>query len=297
MDFEKAYDIVTDKLNLWLQDLIGMLPNILLAAIVLVIGLWLTAHLKKLTEKLMGKIIRYPSVANLFTSVLYVFYVGIVLFISLNILNLQKAVTSLLAGAGILSLGFAFAFQDIAANFVSGIFLTFNRPLKVGDIIQSNNQMGIVMMINIRNTVIRTFQGQMVIIPNKEIFQNTLINYTTLGRRRIDLQVGISYGEDLEQVEMITKNAIEKVSMLDANEPIHLFYNAFGDSSIDYTIYFWITATDQPTYLKAVSDAIKYIKSAYDANTIMIPFPIRTLDFGIKGGESLSDVLKQKPTV
>ena len=152
--------------------------------------------------------------------------------------------------------------------------------------------MGKVITINMRDTIIRTFQGQMVIVPNKDIFQNSLENYTRSGKRRIDLTVGVSYGEDLDRVRQITLQAVKSISVLDAEEPPRLFYEEFADSSINFTLQLWINATDQPIYLQGRSEAIMLIKKAYDENNISIPFPIRTLDFAIKGGENLADTLK-----
>ena len=119
----------------------------------------------------------------------------------LSILQLDKAVTSILAGAGIIGLALAFAFQDIAANFISGIFISFRKPIKLGDVVKINDYMGKVEQINLRDTIILTFQGQMVIIPNKDVFQSPIENYSLLGRRRLDLVVGVSYGDDLEKVK------------------------------------------------------------------------------------------------
>jgi len=113
----------------------------------------------------------------------------------LSILKLNTAVTSILAGAGIIGLALAFAFQDIAANFISGIFISFRRPLRVGDIVKVKDYMGKVEEINLRDTILRTFQGQTVIIPNKEVFQNPIENFSRLGKRRIDLWIGVSYGK------------------------------------------------------------------------------------------------------
>lgn len=95
-----------------------------------------------------------------FSSLIYIFLLGIVIFAALSVLQLDKAVTSILAGAGILGLALAFAFQDIAANFISGIFISFSSPINIGDIVKIKDYMGKVEEINLRDTVIRTFLGK-----------------------------------------------------------------------------------------------------------------------------------------
>jgi small-conductance mechanosensitive channel len=294
MDINKAYDIIVDKLSFWLKETIRLLPNIALASIILVIGFFVAKWCRKIAAKVFKRIIHNEALNNLFTSLVYIFLLGVTFFVALSVLQLDKAVTSILAGAGIIGLALAFAFQDIAANFMSGIFLSLRRPLHAGDIVQIKDYMGKVVEINLRDTVVRTFQGQMVIIPNKDVLQNPIENFSMLGKRRMDLNIGISYGEDLEKVRDITLQAVEGLSGLSAEDEITMFYQEFGDSSINFVIRLWVNTPEQREYLNVRSEAIISIKKAYDANNITIPFPIRTLDFGIKGGVPLNDILMEK---
>ncbi len=289
MDMDKAYEIIRDKLTIWLKEIIRLLPNIALAALVLVLGFFIAKWLKNLTGKVSKRIIHNETLRNLFTSLVYIFLLGVTVFITLSILQLDKAVTSILAGAGIIGLALAFAFQDIASNFMSGIFLSIRRPLHTNDIVKIKDYMGQVMEINLRDTVIKTFQGQMVIIPNKEVLQNPIENYSLLGKRRMDLNAGVSYGDDLEKVKEITVKAVEGIPGL-TDDTITMFYDEFGDSSINFVLRLWVNTPQQPDYLQVKSEAIMRIKKAYDENNITLPFPIRTLDFGIKGGVPLNEI-------
>ena len=290
MDFNNAYHLITDKLLSWARDIIKLLPNIALAVIILIVGVLIARWLKKLIKKLIGRFVQNQTLEHLFASMSYIVFVGITIFIALSVLKLDKAVTSILAGAGILGLTIAFAFQDIAANFMSGILISVRKPLHVNDTVKIQDYMGEVDEINLRDVVIRTYQGQMVIIPNKQIFQNPIENFTLLGKRRVDLEVGISYGEDLERVKEITLASVKDIDGLSKTDEVTMFYTSFGDSSINYVIRLWVSNTQQPDFLEVKSQAIIRIKKAYDKHNIMIPFPIRTLDFGIKGGVPLNEV-------
>lgn len=290
MDVNKAYHLIMNKLTVWMDELIKMLPNIFLATIVLVLGFFVAKRIKKFAAKIITRFSENKTLNGLFASIIYIFFIGITLFIVLSILQLDKAVVSVLAGAGVIGLALAFAFQDIAANFISGIFISFRKPLHIGDIVKLKDYMGKVEEINLRDTVLKTFQGQMVIIPNKEVFQNPIENYSMLGKRRVDLTVGVSYGDDLEKVKTITMDSLVGMKGLSTVDDITFFYKEFGDSSINYLLRIWINSADQPEFLAAASEAIMRIKKAYDENNISIPFPIRTLDFGIKGGVPLNDV-------
>jgi small conductance mechanosensitive channel len=288
MDLDKAYQLIATKLSTWARELIRLLPNILLAAIVVTIGIFIAKWVRQLARKATHRFVHNETLGDLFASMIYLVCLGVVVFITLSILKLDKAVTSVLAGAGIIGLALAFAFQDIAANFMSGIFLSIRRPLHVGDIVTIKDFMGKVMEVNLRDTVLQTFQGQNVIIPNKDVLQNPIENFSLLGKRRMDLSVGVSYGDDLEKVKNITLEAVKDISGL-ADDKTTFYYESFADSSINFTLRLWVATPEQHDYLRVRSEAIMRIKAAYDSAGISIPFPIRTLDFGIKGGQSLDD--------
>ncbi len=286
----KALDIVIEKVEIWIENLISMLPNMMVAVLILV-SFFLTARLVRLlTRKLVNRFSDRTAINNLIATISYLITIMTGLIISLNVLHLEQTVTSLLAGAGIVGLAIGFAFQDISANFISGILIAFRQPIKVGDIIETKGYLGMVEKIDMRVTVIKTFQGLHVIIPNKDVFQTPVTNYTKTKERRIDLDVGVSYAENLEKVMDITLKAVEKLPYLLDDKEVGFYYNEFGDSSINFTIMIWIHYPDEPGFLKARSDVIMAIKKAYDDNGITIPFPIRTLDFGVKGGKQLSQM-------
>ncbi|RMH62568.1 MAG: mechanosensitive ion channel family protein [Bacteroidetes bacterium] len=291
MDLTQTFNLLIDKLQGWLGALILALPN-LVAAVLIVIGFAFAARLvRRLIVSGMDRVSAYRQVNKLLGTIGYLGVLAASVFIALGILDLDKTVTSLLAGAGIIGLALGFAFQDIATNFISGILLSIRRPFTEGDIIESNGYLGTVADVNLRSTKLRTFQGPLVIIPNKEIFQNPLTNYSELGQRRVDLSCGVAYGDDLDKARRVALEALEGLDVRDPNRPVELFYNAFGDSSINFTARFWIDFRKQTDFLHAQSEAIMRLKRAFDEHGITIPFPIRTLDFGVVGGEKLSDVL------
>ncbi len=290
MDMSNAYNLITQKINLWLKEFIKLLPNILIAAVILVIGFLLANLVQKLARKFFTKVSHNKALNRLFATLVYVFVVGVTIFSALSILQLDKAVTSILAGAGIVGLALAFAFQDIAANFISGVFISFRRPISVGHIVKIKDYMGKVEEINMRDTKLRTFQGQMVIIPNKDVYQNPIENFSLLGKRRFDITIGVSYGEDLEKVKDVTMKALSDLDGLSPDDETTMFYNEFAGSTINFVLRLWVKSPEQVSYLQVGSEAIMRLKKAYDANDIMLPFPTTTLDFGVKGGTPLKDM-------
>lgn len=294
MEVENLYDAVTGKLEEWLNTAIEMLPNIAVAILILIAFYVLAKYVKKFTGQLLSRVTANKSVVSLAETVMHVLVIGIGLFVALSVLNLDGTVTSLLAGAGIIGLALGFAFQDIAANFIAGILLSTRHPFGIGDIIETNDYFGTVMKLNLRNTIILTAQGQIVYIPNKAVYENAFTNFTKNGERRIDLACGVSYGDDLEKARKVTIEAVSGIEHRDKNREVEFFYNEFGDSSINFLVRFWIDFHNHKDFWTPQSEAIMAIKKAFDENDIMIPFPIRTLDFGIKGGEKLDSMLKEE---
>ncbi|HET8864989.1 MAG TPA: mechanosensitive ion channel [Gracilimonas sp.] len=292
METENIYELITGKLEGWLTSAIEMLPNLVLALLIVVAFYVLAKVIRKFVGNMLSRITDNKTVTGLAETLLAVLVMGVGFFFALSILNLDGTVTSLLAGAGIIGLALGFAFQDIAANFIAGVLLSIRHPFGIGDIIETNGLFGTVEKLNLRNTILRTPQGQFIYVPNKEVYENPFTNYTRTGKRRIDLACGVSYGDDLEKARKVAVETLSSLDMRDESKEVEFYYNEFGDSSINFSIRFWIDFDRLPDFLGAQSEAIMALKKAYDKNDIMIPFPIRTLDFGIRGGEKLNRVME-----
>ena len=290
MSLENTIKLILKKIEDWGEDVILMLPNFVVAIIVIVLFFVLSRIVKKSLSKGLDHLSSRTAVNRLAVNLTGLAGVCLGLVVALNVLHLQQAVFSLLAGVGVLGLALGFAFQDIAANFMSGIIVLLQRPFTVGDIIETKGYMGKVNTIDLRTTGIMSWNGQIVVIPNKDVIQNPLINYSKTGKRRLDIPLGISYGENLEEVERIAIAAVEKLDDRDLHKDIEFFYEGFGDSAINFSLRIWLEYPEPNSFLLSRHRAIKLVKSAFDKEGISIPFPIRTIDFGIKGGESLAEL-------
>ena len=290
MDFEKAFDLIMNKLNLWLTDLIKMLPNLLLATLIFILGLYFAKLIRKFAKKTIRKYSPTSTLAGLAVNFIYIFSIGVVLFITLKILHLDGTITTMLASAGVIGLALAFAFQDIAANFISGIFMSFRKPFKAGDIVKIKDFMGNIVAIKLRDTTMLTFEGQYVTIPNKDVFQNPIENYTRHGKRRIDIKGGVSQGDDLNKASRVALETLANIEGI-IKEDTTFLYDGLGESTIDFTVRIWANTAENASYLQVLNDAIIRIKEAFEKNDISMPFPIRTLDFNMKGGKTLSEMV------
>ena len=279
MGIGKAWDLLIAKVLGWTRDFILLLPN-LAVAVAVVVGFWLIAKLaRSLLHRVLRRISHSEQVNRLLGQAVFLAFFVAGLFVALGIVGLQKTVASLLAGAGILGLALGFAFQDIAANFMAGIYLSIERPFRAGNLIQTKDIQGIVKQVHLRWTEIRVPQGQVVMVPNKQVFENPITNYTAPGERRIDLKAGVSYADDLDKVRRVACDALGQVPGRKPDTEVELFFEEFGESTINLVVRFWIPfAAKQSDYLKAQSEAIERLKKAFDENGITMPFPTRTLD-------------------
>lgn len=288
MDIEIALEHLVEKLNSWLSTLIGMLPNLLIASLILVFGFYLSRKIRSQSNKRMRRFFPTITLADLSINLIYVFCLGVVIFTALKVLNLDSTIMTALGAVGILGLGLAFAFQDIAANFISGIVLAFSKPFKVRELVTTNNLEGFVVEVKLRDTTIRTHQGHLIAIPNKMLIQNPLINYTRYGKRRADITGGVSYASDLKKVRTVAMKALKNVPNVIA-EDTSFFFEEFDDYCINFRVRIWVNSEQFGDYLQFINDVIIILKESFSENNITMPFPIRTLDFDIKGGEKLSD--------
>jgi small-conductance mechanosensitive channel len=177
---------------------------------------------------------------------------------------------------GALGVGIGFGLQNLVNNFVSGLILVFERPIKIGDTIDIGTLRGEVRRIGIRSSTVRTLEGAEVIVPNGNLVSNEVINWTLSDRmRRIDVAIGVKYGTDPEAVlEILNHVAQEHDDVLDYPEPSALF-KAHGDSSLDFVVRFWTKRFDD--WLRIQSDVTVAINGALKKAGIEIPFPQRDL--------------------
>ena len=169
-----------------------------------------------------------------------------------------------------------FALQDISANLVSGILLLFEQPFDIGDSIEVSGYGGTVKEINLRATHMLTWEGLLVIIPNREVFTNTITNYTRISQRRIALSVGVGYDSDLKQVEELALKTVKDLPGTLDDPGAFFMVDSFADSAINTTVYYWFK-TGENGYPDMVNAGATAIKKAFDQAEIDIPYPIRSV--------------------
>lgn len=270
-----SFGTAINKITGWIDSFIGHIPNMAVAILVFILFLLAARVAKRWIGRFFDQSSKNDVVKNLFVGLVYYCVLGLGIFIILEVLNLKTAVTSLLAGVGIIGIALGFAFQDIAANFLSGIILAYRKPFDISDIIQTGEYTGSVVQINIRDTVIKTFQGQEVVVPNRSVIQNPIINYTILGERRVDLPFRAPFHEDLSTIKRLALQALGSIDQIIRKEDMAIVYTGFDHSAINYEIRFWVKYQQEGDFINTQSIAIMEIKKAFDLNKISAPFTVR----------------------
>jgi small-conductance mechanosensitive channel len=194
-------------------------------------------------------------------------------FAALATLGLDLTHLTVLVSA--FGLGLGFGMQQIINNFVSGLILLFERPVQVGDLVQMKDLNGEVLRIGIRSSTIRTPDGAEVIIPNSDLIQNDVTNWTLSDRRRrLTIDVGVAYGVAAERVlALLVEVASRDARVVTAPGPEALFIG-FGASSLDFQLRFW---TDESKWWTLKSDVTVALQSALREAGIEVPFTTITL--------------------
>ena len=276
-ELNDAFYLLTNKLQAWLKALVLMLPNLLIALLVLVVTFMLARLLRKGTEKVLPRFSHSAALNNLASAMVYIVVVLVGVFFALGILKLDKTVTSLLAGVGIIGLALGFAFQDIAANFISGVIIAVRKPFGVGDVIETNDHFGTIERINMRTIDLRRQTGELVKLPNRKVFENAVINFTHFGLRRIDLKIRVLFTEDLDKVIAVILEAMQGITGQVEGKEVEVFYDELADNSIHGLVRFWIHYSRQVDYVQAKSEAIIKIRKAFDRHKIIIPLPAQVV--------------------
>lgn len=198
------------------------------------------------------------------------FYLILALFSISGLQHMGFNLSVLLGAAGVFTVAISFASQTAASNLISGIFLLFERPFKIGDNIEIKGINGIVESIDLLSTKIKTLDNKLVRIPNEGMMKSEISNLSYFSTRRIELIIGVAYNTDLEQVKSILMHIASLDEQVLKDPAPCVIVNQFADSAIQLKYLVWVPTT---SYTAVKSDLQEQIKLQFDRAGIEIPFP------------------------
>jgi len=258
---------------LTLEFLVGIAGNVVSAIAILIIGFmiagWLGRrvtslggrhrHLDDTLFKFLGNIIRYVVI-------------GFAVLFVLNTFGIQT--TSIVAVIGAAGLAIGLALQGTLSNVAAGVMIIFFRPIKIGDFVEVDGQMGTVKDVTLNFTELASVVNVQIIIPNAQVWGKTITNYSSYPTRRAEWKFGVGYGANLAQAERIIRDTIMADPRSHTDPEPFIQVNNLNASSVDFLVRVWCDRTE---YFAYQADMKRAVKEALDAGGVDIPFPTRTI--------------------
>jgi len=268
--------IVRDGWRKTRESVVQNSPDIALKLLVFLIVLLVFRMLSRLIRKAVGATLERSSadLSNLLKDILIsasggtVMIVGVLMALS----QIGISLAPMLAGLGVAGFIVGFALQDTLGNFAAGAMILVYRPYDVDDFVEVTGASGLVKKMTLVSTTITTFDNQTLVVPNSKIWGDVIKNVTAQKLRRVDLEFGISYGDDILNAERVLSDIVTKHEMVLSEPEPNIRLHTLGDSSVNFIVRPWVKTED---YWAVYWDLTREVKVRFDREGISIPFPQR----------------------
>ena len=267
-------EISTEQLSGYTDTAVELLmtygPKLVLALVVLFVGLWIISRVVKLTLAGMERTNTEPTLARFLSSLVSVGLKALLLISVASMIGIET--TSFIAILGAAGLAVGLALQGSLANFAGGVLVLLFKPYKVGDFVEAQGVAGSVSDIQIFNTVIKTGDNKVIIVPNGAISNGIITNYSAETTRRVDFVFGIGYGDDIAKAKSVLERVFSNDERVFSDPAPMIVVSELADSSVNITVRAWAQASD---YWGLYFGMTELVKLTFDAEGISIPFPQR----------------------
>ena len=262
---------ITDLLTI--EFLASAVGNVLAALAILVIGFLVGGWVRRRLVSIGGRHAHLDiTLFNFLGNVARYVVIGFAFLFVLNTFGVQT--TSVVAVIGAAGLAIGLALQGTLSNVAAGVMIVFFRPIKIDDFVEVNGQMGTVKDITLNYTELAAVSNVQIIIPNSQVWGNTIVNYSSYDTRRAEWIFGVGYGANLKLAEETIRSTIMADARAKSEPEPFIQVNNLGDSSVDFLVRVWCDSGD---YFAFQADMKRQVKEALDNAGIEIPFPTRTV--------------------
>jgi small-conductance mechanosensitive channel len=273
MDFSIAWQ----KINQMGRDFMALLPNLLFGLIVFIIFIFIARGVQSLVERLVHNRGQSQSLKLLLSRLSYVLTLILGILVTVTIMVPSFTPASLLSALGVGGVAIGFAFKDIFQNFLAGILLLVTKPFKINDQIKYKDFEGTVETIQTRATTIKTYDGRRVVIPNAELFINSVTVNTAYEQRRLQYDIGIGYGDDIGRARQLIIEAMRGVDGVLADPAPEALVVDLAGSSVNIRARWWINPPRRADIMGAQDRVLEAIKNTLTAHGIDLPFPTQQI--------------------
>jgi len=294
MNFQTSITAAWNKIQGMIDGLVVLLPNTILAIIVFIVFFFAARWLKMLVKRLTRRHRQARNLGMVLGRLAQGAVILVGLFVALSIVVPTFKAGDLVQLLGISGVAIGFAFRDILQNFLAGILILLTEPFKIDDQIVFKDFEGTVENIETRATTIRTYDGRRIVIPNSELFTNSVTVNTAFDARRIEYDVGIGYGDDVEQAKRLMLEAIQSVDEVLRDPPPDVLAFELAESTVNIRARWWIQPPRRADVLGSRDRVLTAIKNKLTANGIDLPFPTRQILFHDQTEETDGDRSRQR---
>jgi len=267
-------DLSTEQLSGYMDTAVELAmtygPKLVLALVVLIVGLWIVNRVVKLTLAAMERTNTEPTLAKFLSSLVSVGLKALLLISVASMVGIET--TSFIAILGAAGLAVGLALQGSLANFAGGVLVLLFKPYKVGDFVEAQGVAGSVAEIQIFNTVIRTGDNKVIIVPNGAISNGIITNFSAETTRRVDFVFGIGYDDDIAKAKDVLDRLFKEDDRVFSDPAPLIVVSELADSSVNITVRAWAQASD---YWGLYFGMTERVKLTFDQEGISFPFPQR----------------------
>lgn len=262
-------------LNELIDKLVSFSIKLVIAVLIIAIGLKLVKYLMKKIKgtRTFNKLEK--SSQTFMYSILNIVLKCLVFLIAITELGISSS--TIIAVLGSMGLALGLALQGGLSNIAGGVMIMVFKPFKVGDYIDTHVDSGTVKEINIFHTVLNTYDNKIIVIPNGELSNKTIVNYSTMKKRLLDIPVSVSYDSNIDEVKELLKGIVLNSNYIIKEEEILIALKEHADSALIFTVRFWVLKDD---YWSAKFEVLETIKKTFDNKKIEIPY--QKIDVNIK---------------
>lgn len=271
---DSALDPALRTLRELYRELVAALPLVALALVLGALGFLVARWLARGAERALGRTRAAPMAVSLVGRLVRLSLIIAVVLLALAVAGVP--VGPALAGLGVAGIAVALAMQSILENFIAGLILLARKPFRAGDQIGSNDLEGTVEEIDLRVTRLRSYDGEIILIPNIEVFKTPITNFTRTGARRRHVLVGVDYRDDHDDAREVIRAAVAGVAGVHGEPAPEVWIAELGDSSVDFELVYW-TDPDNMSGRRVQDQVLAAVKRAIADAGMTIPWPIRTL--------------------
>jgi len=264
---------IGNEVNTFLSQLAAWaavaLPQLISAILLLLVGLWFASWADRAVRRVLTNRVE-PTLCGVLASITRYGILVLVLVAVLGQIGIQT--TSILAALGAAGLAIGLAMQGTLSNIAAGMMLLWLRPFRVGDYIDTGSVAGTVKELGLFASELHTWDGVFLFVPNSQLWNTRVLNYSRLPTRMVDLKFGVAYGDDLAKAQQVLLHLVTGDTRIRADTTPIVFVNALGDSAVELALRFWVSNGDYWALRREMTERGKH---ALEAAGLSIPFPQR----------------------